>query len=145
MNLSEFKAWFEGFTENLDGPPGERAWKRIKERVATIKDAPPVERHHFYNHYARPWLGQPYYAPPYLPVYGTTVCGGAVGVGFNGDPTPDRTLSQLSAANVLQGLQVSDLDTNDARDDARLGVSFDSHSAFTGLGRVEAALLSASA
>lgn len=36
MNLSEFKAWFEGFTEGMDGPPNEAQWKRICERLATV-------------------------------------------------------------------------------------------------------------
>lgn len=36
MNLSEFKAWFEGFTEGMDGPPNEAQWNRIQERLATV-------------------------------------------------------------------------------------------------------------
>lgn len=40
MNLSEFKAWFEGFTEAMDGPPGPKAWKRIQERVKEIRAEP---------------------------------------------------------------------------------------------------------
>lgn len=40
MNLSEFKAWFEGFTDNLDGPPGPKAWEKICERVKGIKVDP---------------------------------------------------------------------------------------------------------
>ncbi|MDR7032421.1 hypothetical protein [Mesorhizobium sp. BE184] len=36
MTLAEFKAWFEGFTEAMDGPPDAKAWKRIKARVAEI-------------------------------------------------------------------------------------------------------------
>lgn len=36
MRSAEFKAWFEGFTEALDGLPNEAQWKRICERVATI-------------------------------------------------------------------------------------------------------------
>jgi hypothetical protein len=55
MNLSEFKAWFEGFTESMEGAPSEKAWERIKGRVKEIKDAPPVERHHFHDYYVRPW------------------------------------------------------------------------------------------
>lgn len=55
MNLAEFKAWFEGFTENLDGAPTERQWVRIREKVGQIKDAPPVTYHHFHDYYYRPW------------------------------------------------------------------------------------------
>ena len=36
MTLSEFKAWFEGFTEDMEGPPNEKQWKRICERLATV-------------------------------------------------------------------------------------------------------------
>lgn len=40
MNLSEFRAWFEGFTENLDGTPNDKQWKRIKKRVSEITPDP---------------------------------------------------------------------------------------------------------
>lgn len=30
MHLSEFKAWFEGFTENIQGVPTEAQWNRLK-------------------------------------------------------------------------------------------------------------------
>lgn len=36
MTLAEFKAWFEGFTESMEGQPTAKQWKRIKERVAQI-------------------------------------------------------------------------------------------------------------
>lgn len=36
MTPQEFKAWFDGFTENCDGPPNEKQWDRIKARVAEI-------------------------------------------------------------------------------------------------------------
>lgn len=36
MKLDEFKAWFEGFTEDMDRAPTAKQWKRIKERVAEI-------------------------------------------------------------------------------------------------------------
>jgi hypothetical protein len=55
MNLPEFKAWFEGFTENLDGVPNAKQWKRITEKISKITDAPPVEQHIFHDYYYRPW------------------------------------------------------------------------------------------
>ncbi len=67
MNLSEFKAWFGGFTENMDGPPGEKAWRRIQARIEEIKDAPPtsypVYIDRYWNNYPRPWWDytSPYY------------------------------------------------------------------------------------
>lgn len=39
MTLAEFKAWFEGFTEDMDAPPTAKQWKRIKARVAQIDGA----------------------------------------------------------------------------------------------------------
>lgn len=36
MTLAEFKAWFEGFTETMEGAPTEKQWERIQERVAQI-------------------------------------------------------------------------------------------------------------
>ncbi len=36
MKREEFKAWFEGYTENMDGPPGAKQWDRIKARVKEI-------------------------------------------------------------------------------------------------------------
>lgn len=75
MNLQEFKAWFEGFTENLDGPPSERQWKRIVEKIGKIADAPPVPVRVFHDHYYKPW------ARWYGPMYATNSPGtcGAVG------------------------------------------------------------------
>lgn len=70
MNLSEFKAWFEGFTEDMDGEPNPKQWKRIKKRVGEITSDPtpwPV----YVRDYYRPF--QPYF------VAGVTT-GGQVGL-----------------------------------------------------------------
>lgn len=40
MTLAEFKAWFEGFTEDMDGPPNAKQFKRIKAKVGEITGAP---------------------------------------------------------------------------------------------------------
>jgi hypothetical protein len=40
MTLSEFKAWFEGYTEDLVGAPTEQQFARIKEKVKAIDGAP---------------------------------------------------------------------------------------------------------
>lgn len=55
MNLPEFKAWFSGFTENLDGPPTAKQWARIAEKVEAIKDAPAVTVREFHDYHYRPW------------------------------------------------------------------------------------------
>lgn len=36
MTLSEFKAWFDGFTEDMPGAPTKKQWERIKSRVGEI-------------------------------------------------------------------------------------------------------------
>ena len=38
MNMSEFKAWFDGFTENIDGAPSAKQWKRITEQIAEVDE-----------------------------------------------------------------------------------------------------------
>lgn len=40
MTPSEFKAWFEGFTECLDGTPSKKQWDRICKRVSEINGTP---------------------------------------------------------------------------------------------------------
>lgn len=86
MNLSEFKAWFEGFTENMDGEPNAKQWKRIKKRVSEIVSDPtpwPI----FWERY-RPWLP---------------------GVLYNGATTigtfSSSSTKQVSANNALAALQ----------------------------------------
>jgi hypothetical protein len=71
MTLSEFKAWFEGYTEGLDGAPTEKQFKRIKAKVAEITGTPIsqtvfIDRYRDYHHY---WQH---------PVWG-----GAVGIGYS--------------------------------------------------------------
>ena len=63
MTLPEFKAWFDGFTENMAAPPNKKQWARIQERVAEIDGTPGViyvDRGH-YNRMVRSYLdwGQP--------------------------------------------------------------------------------------
>jgi hypothetical protein len=40
MQLSEFKAWFEGYTEEMEGPPSKKEWERIKAKIAMINGVP---------------------------------------------------------------------------------------------------------
>ena len=61
MTLSEFKAWFEGFTESMDGPPNAAQWERIQSKIATIDDKPiPVTVYREYVDRFRPyWPASP--------------------------------------------------------------------------------------
>lgn len=63
MTLQEFKAWFEGFSENLDGPPDEKKWGRIKTKIAEINGAITsypvfVEKYLPYRYYDYTWYGR---------------------------------------------------------------------------------------
>ncbi len=44
MTPNEFKAWFDGFTEALEGSPTKKQWDRIKSRVAEIDGKAITER-----------------------------------------------------------------------------------------------------
>lgn len=43
MTPQEFRAWFEGFTESLEGRPSAKQWERICDRVKEI-DGRQIER-----------------------------------------------------------------------------------------------------
>lgn len=54
MHLSEFKAWFEGFTEEMKGPPSKEQWAKIKKHVKEISaDYTPAPV--FIRDYVYPW------------------------------------------------------------------------------------------
>lgn len=57
MTLAEFKAWFDGYTEDMDGAPTAKQWKRIKKRVAEI-DGQTLTYPVYIDRYIRPypWL-----------------------------------------------------------------------------------------
>jgi hypothetical protein len=64
MTLAEFKAWFDGFTESMDGPPSKKQWDRIKERVAQVNGEvltrEVLYRDRYWPDYIRRW---PVYCP----------------------------------------------------------------------------------
>lgn len=62
MTLSEFKAWFEGFTEGMETAPDEKQWERIKERVKDINGTAvtyPVYVDRYVEPYRRYWSTSP--------------------------------------------------------------------------------------
>ncbi len=61
MKLDEFKAWFDGYTESMEGPPSAKQWKRIKERVAEV-DGVAVSYPVYIDRYVRPYY--PYWSAP---------------------------------------------------------------------------------
>lgn len=79
MNLQEFKAWFDGFTENVgDKGPTIKQWKRIKDRVGEIDGVAVTERVYIDRWY-QPY--RPYYTYPYA---GFSISCGTVSNGVAG-------------------------------------------------------------
>lgn len=74
MTLSEFKAWFEGYTEALDGSPDEKQWKRIKAQVAKIDGAPLTQTVFIDRYRDYKWPNWPY---PYVSYSAGTAVGSA--------------------------------------------------------------------
>ena len=79
MTPSEFKSWFEGFTEFCDKVPTQKQWARIKERVAEIDGKPVTER--IYVDRYLPYVTRPLYWQGPWPYYGA---GGGLGGSCSG-------------------------------------------------------------
>lgn len=85
MTLSEFKAWFEGFTEDMDGAPNKKQWDRIKARVKEI-DGVAVTKTVFVDRYL----------PPYRPYWEERRIYGSVGVVDNSTYCANAMTSQFN-------------------------------------------------
>lgn len=103
MTLDEFKAWFDGFTEDMKAPPTDKQWKRIKARVKEINGSVmtyPV----FVKQY-------PYYSWPYsslLPL-GSLTGASSMAVGQNAVASSDNfTLDGFDAKAALFSLGRAD-------------------------------------
>lgn len=132
MNLSEFKAWFEGFTESMSGPPGEKAWKRIQEKIGKIEDAPPVTYHRFVDYYYQPWHRW----------FDRTIWSGNGVVGTT-MAYSNKTVNEYSSTRTPDASTIGALSFNasiDASPDT-CEAPFDSSLAFRDLGRAEASSL----
>lgn len=115
MQLSEFKAWFEGYTEGLEGAPTkaqfERIKEKVKEKVKEISGTPitsTVYIDRYYEPYRRYWASW----------------GGATGIGLS---------SSGGTMRSADGTQYTF--TNSGETD-----QFDSHAAMYALGKAEASL-----
>ncbi|MGI9507143.1 MAG: hypothetical protein ACR2RE_29225 [Geminicoccaceae bacterium] len=80
MTLSEFKAWFEGFTEAMEKPPNAKQWKRICARVKEI-DGERTTWPVFVDRYEPRHTFTPGYPLPYWMTWNTT--GGLSGQSHN--------------------------------------------------------------
>jgi hypothetical protein len=77
MTLAEFKAWFEGFTEDMDGAPSEKQFQKIRAKVKEITGTPmaPVVIREYVDRY------RPYWSTPAVPYYianGVGISGGMI-------------------------------------------------------------------
>ncbi len=113
MQVCEFKAWFEGFTEDMTKLPTVKQWARIKARIEDIDGVPTTERI-FIDRYWRRY--EPYWTWTVTPFVPTTWVGGTGG-------------TQTAASNSVQlaGTQTV----------------LNACQAFTALGRAEAASVAA--
>lgn len=109
MTNSEFKAWFDGFTEAMGGAPNSKQWERIKTKVKEI-DGASITRHYVERYYP---AGYPYWG-----MGASLSCSGP---------------AQASVTNNLAGMQ-----GHNAMNHAGAAQSFDSQSAMYALGRMDA-------
>lgn len=116
MTPSEFKAWFDGFTEAFEGRiPIKAQWSRVKERVAEIDGKPVTERIYLDRYW--PTIYPPYQTYPRYVTYGGT---------SSGVTTLTGNASQQYAAGAHGSVS-----------------TFNSSQAMTDLGRAEASSLAA--
>lgn len=81
MTLSEFKAWFEGYTEGLEGAPTKAQFERIKEKVKEIQGTVPTSYPIFVDRWAQPYRR---YWDTYWTSTGGTLMGRAQGLSGSG-------------------------------------------------------------
>ena len=67
MQICEFKAWFEGFTEDMTKLPTVKQWSRIKARIDEIDGVETTERIFIDRYWRR-----------YEPYWTYTTCGGSL-------------------------------------------------------------------
>ncbi len=100
MTENEFKAWFEGFSEGIDGSPTEKQWERIKKQVKSITGTPVTERV-FVDRYwrdSRPW----WEVSPVRPFYGVQLCANsAAGAGDKGMNATYEAPAEFNSVNAM--------------------------------------------
>lgn len=124
MTPKEFKAWFDGFTEALEGTPNVHQWARIKERVAEI-DGREVTREIYRDRYWPSWP-RPYYGRSPYEIYLSTN-----NAKMDTDRTPRGGLG-LAAPAMQQAYS-----KYSAESFADKGEAFDSSAAMRALGKAE--------
>lgn len=115
MTNSEFKAWFDGFTEAMDGIPSKKQWDRIKARVKEI-DGASVNKYYIDRYWPG---GYPYWgiASGHSYAYAANSC----------------AQQQANVSNSLAGLQ-----GNNGLGQVAAAQSFNTQGAMYALGQLEA-------
>ena len=125
MTLSEFKAWFEGYTEGLEGAPTKAQFDRIKEKVKEISGTPtsyPI----FVDRY-RQWVQPNQWGSPYV-----SYSVGAVGQATGNAVLMNQTTNGLQSAKAVCSTDAHQLIGSDS-------YKWDSHAAMYAVGKAEAA------
>jgi len=97
MHPAEFKAWFDGFTENIKEQPTKAQWARIRKRVAEV-DGHFTPRAVFVERYY-PWVSS-------YPVY-TALNTTGVGVGTSND-TSFTTTASFNMVGQAEAISLSE-------------------------------------
>lgn len=132
MTLSEFKAWFEGFSEGIDTAPTEKQFAKIKAKVALITGTPttyPVFIDRYRTYLDGIWIAPDRY--PYTVSYGTQL--DAVGRNDGIGVCNAETASLASSEGTVFGGY-----SDGVHRGPMIGKPFDSHAAMRELGRAEA-------
>lgn len=101
MTPSEFKAWFDGFTEALDGTPTKAQWARIKARVAEIDGKPVTERIYLDRYWPR-YERYPYWT--YLSDGGGSITKCSAGAVSGTSYNLAASNAQFSSTNAMNAL-----------------------------------------
>lgn len=110
MTPSEFKAWFDGFTEAFTGCPTKGQWTRIKARVAEI-DGQPVTERVYVDRYLPAYIRT---YPQMVPNWATTYCGhtgigGASGGSMSSGAIASNAIGQGAISTFNSSRAMADL------------------------------------
>lgn len=94
MKASEFKAWFEGFSEGIGKLPNAKQWSLIRERAESIESESQLTV--WGGGYLQPWY--PTWYPNTLSTF-TYTNGDCASYAFNGDEITGITL-ESTAFNI---------------------------------------------
>ena len=132
MTLSEFKAWFEGFTEGMEGAPTADQFAKIKAKVEKIDGAVTT-----YPVFVDRWWPREYVVRDYSRPYWGAVSGGNLGYATGAGSVSSQALGASSEGTMFAGYGYKAIDPTSKGDTQT--ITFDSHAAMRDLGRMEAA------